>query len=122
MLEALVQTAAWLVRVTDEFRHSVVVLREAKGVKYGSFVEPGRQLVLRVEATGGLAGIPGVLGFRGSGEVNGTQTVTARFQVECSRLADRDPALAPLDEQLAAHYRGLYQTLRPASGAAPAKG
>src|SRR3954452_14390193 len=48
MLEALTQSGAWLVREMEDFAHSVVVLKSAKTIKYGSFVEPGRQLQLRV--------------------------------------------------------------------------
>src|SRR5205814_8230332 len=49
MLETLVEAGAWLLRVTDDFRHSVIVLREARNVKYGSFMEPGRRMDVRVE-------------------------------------------------------------------------
>src|SRR3954452_6748609 len=51
MLEALTQAGAWLIRETEDFAHSVIVLKRAKTIKYGSFVEPGRQLQLRVEIT-----------------------------------------------------------------------
>ncbi len=49
MLQALVEAGAWLLRATEDFRHSVIVLREARGVKYGSFMEPGRQMSILVE-------------------------------------------------------------------------
>src|ERR1700710_878199 len=48
MLEALTQAGAWLVRDLEDFAHSVVLLKKAKMIKYGSFVEPGRQLQLKV--------------------------------------------------------------------------
>src|SRR5260370_22090399 len=48
MLQALVEAGALLLRVTDDFRYSVIVLREAKNVKYGSFMEPGRQMKITV--------------------------------------------------------------------------
>ncbi len=41
MLEALTQASAWLIRVTENFQHSMVVLREARNVKYADFVAPG---------------------------------------------------------------------------------
>ena len=44
MLQTLVEAGAWLLRVTEDFRHSVIVLREARNVKYGNLVEPGRRL------------------------------------------------------------------------------
>src|SRR5215467_11321120 len=49
MLHTLVEAGAWLLRLTDDFRHSVIVLREAKNVKYGTFMEPGKQLAITVE-------------------------------------------------------------------------
>src|ERR1700738_3803786 len=48
MLEALTQAGAWLGRDMEDFAKSIVVLKKAKMIKYGSFVEPGRQLQLRV--------------------------------------------------------------------------
>ena len=49
MLQALVEAGAWLLRATDNFSHSIIVLREARGVKYGSFMEPGRQMTISME-------------------------------------------------------------------------
>src|SRR5580700_3467380 len=65
MLHTLVEAGAWLLRLTDDFRHSVVVLRAAKNVKYGSFMEPGRQLAVTVELT---ARADGMASFKGKGE------------------------------------------------------
>src|SRR5258708_10613141 len=48
MLQTLVEAGAWLLRLTDDFKHSVIVLREARNVKYGTFMEPGRRLGLAV--------------------------------------------------------------------------
>src|SRR6201987_5830011 len=49
MLQAVVEAGAWLWRITDDYRFSVIVLREARGVKYGTFMEPGRQMVITAE-------------------------------------------------------------------------
>src|SRR5262245_48355184 len=49
MLQTLVEAGAWLVRLTDDFAQSVIVLREAKNVKYGTFMEPGKQLAVNME-------------------------------------------------------------------------
>src|SRR5271166_4724165 len=51
MLEALTQAGAWLIRDMEDFEHSIILLKHAKTIKYGSFVEPGRQLELHVEMT-----------------------------------------------------------------------
>src|SRR6187431_2113923 len=71
MLHALVESSAWLLRVSEDFRHSVITLREAKNVKYGNLVEPGKSLVLTVEA----AEMDAVNAtFKGKGEVDGNST------------------------------------------------
>src|SRR5262245_64612966 len=49
MLEALTQAGAWLIRDSEDFAKSIIILKQAKTIKYGSFVEPGRQLELRVD-------------------------------------------------------------------------
>src|SRR2546421_6395093 len=49
MLQTLVEAGAWLLRITEDFRHSVIVLREAKNVKYGTFMEPGKTLSVTAE-------------------------------------------------------------------------
>lgn len=113
MLEALVQAGAWLWRVSSDFSHSVIVLREARGVKYGNFVDPGRQLQLTVEITEPFDENTQVATFKGNGEVNGASTVSARFILERYNLKDRDPTFAPLDEEMISHYRRRYLVLRP---------
>src|SRR5947209_20333776 len=62
MLQTLVEAGAWLLRVTEDFRYSVIVLREARNVKYGHFMEPGRQMQITaelVERDGPLATLKG---------------------------------------------------------------
>src|SRR3954469_24679238 len=49
MLQTLVEAGAWLLRLTDDYAHSVTVLREVKNIKYGSFMEPGKQMSVTVE-------------------------------------------------------------------------
>jgi 3-hydroxyacyl-[acyl-carrier-protein] dehydratase len=109
MLQTLVETGSWLLRITDEFRYSVVVLREARNVKFGNFMEPGRRMVLTAELqerNGNLAT------FKGKGEVDGSQSVSARITLECYNLADRDPALKPMDDRLVQQLRDMYPLLR----------
>src|SRR5205814_9521503 len=46
MLQTLVEGAAWLLRITEDYQHSVIVLREARNVKYGSFMQPGHRMII----------------------------------------------------------------------------
>ncbi len=104
MLQALVESASWLLRRTEDYRHSVIALREVKNVKYGNFMEPGRCLVTTVE----LAEPPGATAavtFKGKGEMDGQSAVSARFTLARYNLRDRDPALAPIDARIVEHLR-----------------
>lgn len=115
MLETLVEAGGWLLRISEDFRHSIIVLREAKNVKYGHFVDPGRQMVVTVEMlerTGNLAS------FKGKGEIEGNQSVSARLVLETYNLRDRDPGLESTDAKLVAHWRELHRLL--ARGLPPA--
>ncbi|MGL5094038.1 MAG: 3-hydroxyacyl-ACP dehydratase FabZ family protein, partial [Planctomycetia bacterium] len=49
MVEAITQAGAWAVRLGEGLRHSVILLREAKTVKFGHLVMPGRQLRVTCE-------------------------------------------------------------------------
>src|SRR5271169_6073313 len=49
MLQTLVEAGAWLLRASEDFRHSLITLREARNVKYGSFMEPGKRMTVTVE-------------------------------------------------------------------------
>jgi 3-hydroxyacyl-[acyl-carrier-protein] dehydratase len=109
MLQTLVEAAAWLLRVSEDFRHSVIVLREAKSVKYGTFMEPGRSMEITAEL---LERDADRATFRGKGEVQGSPTVSARFTVATYNLRDQNPALAAADERIVQHLRGVYAVLR----------
>jgi 3-hydroxyacyl-[acyl-carrier-protein] dehydratase len=109
MLQTLVEAAAWLLRISDDFRHSMIVLREAKNVKYGHFVDPGRQLLVTVELVGREGNRASL---KGTGEVPGNQAVSARVVLESYNLRDRNPAWQPTDERLIAHFRSLGELLR----------
>jgi 3-hydroxyacyl-[acyl-carrier-protein] dehydratase len=108
MLETLVEAGAWLLRFTDNFASSVIVLREAKGIKYGTFMEPGRQMEVSVEL---VEREEGRASFKGKGEMEGQNTVTARFILAHYNLRDRNPALHATDERLVQHFREQYTLL-----------
>ncbi len=109
MLQALVEASAWLLRITEDFRHSVVVLRETKGVKYGSFMEPGRQMHLTTEM---VECDDRFASFKGKGEVDGNATVSARLTLCRYNLSDRDPTLRAVDERMVSEQRSRFQMLR----------
>jgi 3-hydroxyacyl-[acyl-carrier-protein] dehydratase len=113
MLQTLVEAGAWLLRVSEDFRHSVIVLREAKNVKYGTFMEPGRRMAITAELVEQSDGPEGRQAtFKGKGEVEGNTTVSARILLVGYNLKDRNPALQGADERMVDHWRRQYGLLR----------
>jgi len=109
MLQTLVEAGAWLMRLSEDFRHSIIVLREARNVKYGTFMEPGKQMTVEVEFS---AQDEHTATFKGKGETNGASTVSARLTLERYNLRDRHPALAAADERITQHFRSLAVLLQ----------
>lgn len=117
MLEALVQAGSWLVRLSEDFAHSVIVLRQAKGIKYGSFVEPGKCLSLSVELTAPVLPPPSELVWlKAAGDVDGMPTVSARIGLARYNLADRLPGGSELDAELKTVYRRQLALLLQSCG------
>jgi 3-hydroxyacyl-[acyl-carrier-protein] dehydratase len=108
MLEAAVQTAAWLVRNTLGFAHALIVLKEARGVRYGTFVAPGQTLILAADAVAIAAGRSD---FKIKGTVHGQTAIQARLELVHLNLADSDPHLASVDQRSLAAQRERWQTL-----------
>ncbi|MBN1395911.1 MAG: beta-hydroxyacyl-ACP dehydratase [Pirellulales bacterium] len=110
MLEAITQAGAWLVRVSEDFAHSMVLLKQANNVKYAQFVEPGQILTVTVEIQ--KIG-DGEVRLKGLGTVNGRLTVGARITLACYNLADSDPQHAETDAATIRDLRGqlalIYQ-------------
>jgi 3-hydroxyacyl-[acyl-carrier-protein] dehydratase len=109
MLETLVEAGAWLLRLTDNYASSIIVLREAKAVKYGTFMEPGKQMTVSVEL---VERGNGLATFKGKGETEGQSTVSARVTLAHYNLRDGDAAMQAADERLVQHFRELYGLLR----------
>jgi len=102
MLQALVEAASWLVRLTRDFDPTVLALREAKNVKYGSFFAPGNRMKAVVDWVGTNNGL---FAFKGKGEVNGQTTVSAAFSLGGYNLREKNPAWATRDAELAKALR-----------------
>jgi 3-hydroxyacyl-[acyl-carrier-protein] dehydratase len=113
MLQTLVEAGSWLLRISEDFSRSIIALREAKNVKYGQFMEPGRKMIVTaelIEDNGSLAT------FKAKGEAEGSQTVSARITLGRYNLRDRDPAMESIDERIRGHWRRLYAVLSSGAG------
>src|SRR5262249_41237521 len=94
MLQTLVEAGAWLLRLGEDFRHSIITLREVKNIKYGTFMEPGKRMNVQVDL---VERGDGLATFKGKGEMDGQQTVSARLTLATYNLRDQDPSLAATD-------------------------
>lgn len=108
MLEAATQSAAWLIRLSDDYQHSVIVLKETRAVKFTDFVTPGNSLQIAVEQT---ARSDDEASFNFRGEVDGGTCVTGRLTMQFYNLADEDPLKADLDARMIDYQRGVGELL-----------
>jgi 3-hydroxyacyl-[acyl-carrier-protein] dehydratase len=106
MLEAMVQAAAWLVRVQQDFARSLVTLSAARNVRYASFVAPGHVLRCEVEA---VQIDPDSAKFKGVATVEGRQAVSARLELRCANLREKQPGLAWADEAIVRQLRDRFR-------------
>ena len=97
LLQGLVESASWLVRKTESFAHSMVLLQEARNVKYKSFLAPGSRIEYTVQAK---AIEENVSSFTGCGVADGEKILEARFGLRHFNLSDRSPAMAAVDAQV----------------------
>ena len=108
MLEALTQASAWLIRISEDFAHSIVVLKEARNVKYARFVQPGQTLVITaeiVQENGNLVTI------KAEGTVEGQTNLKAKLVLCRYNLAETDPVNDSTDQKLLAVMREQLKNL-----------
>jgi 3-hydroxyacyl-[acyl-carrier-protein] dehydratase len=115
MVEAMVQTSAWLLRQSSDFQYSTILLKQAKALKFNHFLEPGKTLTIssRLQGTEGREAT-----FKAAGTIDGTSCVSARLVLKQFNLADQNPSLADSDRRSIEHFKGLFHQLwRPESSA-----
>src|SRR3954470_19959742 len=108
MLEAATQAGAWLLRLSENFAHSIISLKEVKNVKYADFVAPGQSLdvtvsILKKDDRLSTMKVEGLIGTR--------PTLSGRIVLERYNLADRDPILHETDERITQHFRRKQKLL-----------
>ena len=117
MLEAATQAGAWLLRLSEDFAHSVISLKEAKNIKYADFVAPGQSLEVTVSM---LKKDDRLATFKVDGRIGDRPTLSGRIVLQRYNLVDRDPALRDIDENIIKHFRRAQKLLLPTALAAAA--
>jgi len=108
MIEAMTQAGAWLVRASENFRHSIVILKEAANVKYGQFFEPGQTMTLHAEI---IRRSNEETKLKASGTVDGRLIVGARLTLKQYNLGDTAPMHRETDQQIIRELREQYALL-----------
>ena len=108
MLEAMTESSAWLVRASEDFAHSIVVLKEARNVTYKSFVSPGQVLTIESKCKE-MTNDRSV--FAAAAHVDGRQMVKAGLILRHFNLADREAALASVDGDIRNQLRARFALL-----------
>lgn len=114
MLEALTQTAAWLIRASDDFRHSMVLLKEARNLKFARFVQPGQTLVLTASVSQQEGDLVTV---KAEGVVDGQTHLKAQLSLCRYNLAEKDPTASDTDRKVVAELRQRFRLLYRENGA-----
>lgn len=106
MVEALVQTGAWLMRHDTDFKYSCTLLKEAKAVKFNSFVSPGHSLQVESKVH---KKSDSEYTFKAVGLLDGeSSAVSARITLEQFNLADRNPDMEKSDERRRKYLRDQW--------------
>ena len=110
MLEALTQASAWLIRVSENFEHSVIVLKEARNVRYARFVQPGQTLVITSEI---VKEEEDIVTLEAEGTVEGQTNLAVKKLILCRyNLSDTDPTQITTDKKAIAGLRERLNNLR----------
>ncbi len=108
MLESMVQASAWLMRFTEDFKYSTILLTQARGVRFNNFVAPGQTLTVTstVHRSDDRQWV-----LKAAGTVEETSTVSARLTLEQFNLSEKDPGLAESDRLRIEKMRELFSQI-----------
>jgi len=110
MVEAMVQSCAWLSRLTDDFEFSSLLLKQAKAVKFNSFLKPGQTLHVTAKLK---KNDESQVSFTAAGTVEGQSAVSGKIILSKRNLADQRPELAGNDERMIQAMKDLYAQILP---------
>ena len=108
LLEGMVESAAWLVRESQNFAKSMVLLEEAKNVKYKSFAAHGKQIKYCIKAK---IIEENVSSFTGTGTCGDEVIVEAKLALRHFNLADENAKMASVDAKVIENMKQRWKLL-----------
>jgi len=109
LLQGLIESASWLVRETEHFAHSMILLEQARNVKYKSFGAPGSQIEYTVKAK---TIEENVSSFTAAGVIDGQEILTAKIGLRHFNLAEKDSAMAAIDTKIIESLKERWKLLK----------
>jgi 3-hydroxyacyl-[acyl-carrier-protein] dehydratase len=109
LLEGLIESASWLVREAENFAHSMILLEQARNVKYRSFLAPGSRIEYTVQAKTIEENLSSFTGF---GLSEGQRIVEARFGLRHFNLTDENSTMAATDARIIENMKKRWKLLR----------
>ena len=108
MLEAMYEASAWLIRSSENYQHAVILLKEARNVKYADFVEPGETLVVTSTI---VKQDPSLTTVKAQGTVGQVLAVSGTLILHRFHVADVHPKRAAWDAYARKKYREQFASL-----------
>ncbi len=108
MVETLVQAGAWLMRYSEDFKYSAVLLQQAKAVRFNNFVQPGKTLTVSLKVhkwDGNLCTL------KATGTVDGNSAVNARLVLEQFNVAEEGDDLVISEQYRIDEMKKMFQTI-----------
>ncbi len=102
MIEAMTQASAWLIRVSENFAHSMVILKEARNVKFGQFLRPGQTLTVHATI---VSETENEVVLKTEGTIEGQSRIRAQLVMSRYNLRDKRPQREITDQQVISHLR-----------------
>ena len=116
MLESMTHAGAWLVRASEDFAHSMVLLKEVRNVKFANFVVPGQVLTVTAEI---VKQDGREVHLKAQGAVAAGTAVVGRLVLERYNLVDENPKLTTTDAAVRLKMRELWSLIyQPATSLA----
>ena len=108
ILESAVQAASWLIRYSEEFAPSCIVLSEVSNVKFGQFIKPGDTLEVKADLVGRNGD---QTDFQAQAFLSGKVALRVKFCLKKRGLKDTNETWGKSDSQLREIFRKHFELI-----------
>ena len=108
MLETMFQASVWLVTKSEDFANTIVLLKQARNVKYADFVAPEQTLTVSAQI---VKQDDQTTTIKGQGTLAESVAVSGRLVLERFTLTDRYPIHGNVDTYTRRNLRAEFDRL-----------